>query len=374
MHISIEVGELRAALSRTSGAAGKASTMPILSAVLLTAQQTPEGGRLTVRAYDLEVEVTSDHVCEVVTAGVVAVPAKLLGDLVKSLPVGVVELRHVGNRVEMTAGASVFRLANLAADDFPAPPPAPTAAKWDLSHRDAILAGLERVTYAMSGDETRASLCGVFVQPVRKSLALVCTDGHRLAMAKLPDVPDYGLSRDGAIVGRKAADELQKLLSDVASDAGDLAFTESTLRYRRSGLTYSARLIDGAFPAWQEVVPDRKSGTGTLTIDGAALQSVLRRVLLLAADRAAAVSLTLSEGELKLSARNPETGDAADRIAVEYSGPTIELAVNGRYLAEVVAIEGAAQLEVWVEDDTSPVMLAPVGVAGVRHVLMPMRR
>lgn len=374
MHISIEVGELRAAMARAIGAAGKAGTMPILSAVLLTAQRTPEGGRLTVRAYDLEVEVTSDHLCDVIAAGTVAVPAKLLNDLVKSLPAGVVEMRHAGNRVEMSAGASAFRLAALSADDFPAAPPAPTEAQWGLSHRDALLAGLDRVTYAMSADETRASLCGVFIQPVRKSLALVCTDGHRLAMAKLPDVPDYGLSRDGAIVGRKAAGELHKLLSDVASDAGDLAFTGSTLRYRRTGLTYSARLIDGAFPAWQEVVPDRKAGTGTLTIDAAAVQSVLRRVLLLAADRAAAVSLTLSEGELRLASRSPEMGDASDRIAVEYSGPTIELGLNGRYLSETMAVEGAAQLEMWIEDDTSPVMFAPVGVTGVRHVLMPMRR
>lgn len=378
MQVVMGVGALRTALTRALGVAGtKGGTLPILSCVLLSAEQTPEGGRLTVRANDLESELATEHPCEVKVAGAVALPAKTLADVVKSLSESTVVLKSTAaHRVEITSGAASFRLAGLSPEDFPVGSVLGSSVSWEPVRRAALLAALDRVRYAMSSEESRYNLNGVFFEDDDGGLALVATDGHRLAVVQEPESPTYGLKLRGVIVSRKAVDELRALLAEEGADAGsvgELAFTDTQVCYRRQGLAYRARLIDGGFPAWQQVVPS--VGTGqALDVDRPALRDSLRRVLLLAQDVAASVTLELSPGVLRLSTRTPELGDAADTVEVAYTGPEQSLCLNGRLLAEAVAAETGGPLRFAITGDTAPVLMTPIGVAGVRHVLMPMRR
>lgn len=372
MQVTMGVGVLRQALARALGVAGSKSTLPILGTVLLEAGQTPEGGRLTARAYDLEIEVVTEHACEVQSPGAVAVPAKALHEIAKALPSGSVQLKKASNGLEIVAGASRFRLAGLAVEDFPASPVQPSKVEWAPVVREALLVALDRVTYAMSSDESRYNLNGVHFDHADGQLALVCTDGHRMGVAELFGVPGYGLNDNGAIVGRKAVDELHKLLSE-EGEPGDLAFVGGSLLYRRPGLRYTARLIDGQFPAWREVMPSVGKDTPPMQVDYHTLRDSLKRVLLMAQDHAASVTLALKPGLLSLRTRSPELGDATDEVEVAYVGPEREIALNGRLLADVVGVE-PQPLNVHIGDELSPVLIAPVGKEGVRHVLMPMRR
>lgn len=372
MQVRVSVGELRAGLARCLGVAGGKSSLPILSTVLLTAQQTAEGGRLHLRAYDLEVEVATEHPAEVGVVGAVAIPAKLLADVAKALPAGSVDLRlEKNNRLAIASGSSAFRLAALLPEDFPTSPAVDADLRWTPAHRETLRAGLDRVLYAMSSDETRYNLNGVLWQSTAAGLALVCTDGHRLAVAVLPGVPTYGLPAAGAIVGRTAIEQLHQLLAEEAAEPGDLAFSDSAVLYRRPGRSFAARLVDGAFPAWDQVVPSTE-GRAQVSASRAALRDVLRRVLLLASDVSQGVVLSLTEGQLQVSARNAEIGEASDRLDVTYDGPAIEVAVNGRYLVDLLSAETGERVVGWLGGDTDPLVWSAGGE--VRHVLMPMRR
>lgn len=373
MQIKIGVSVLRAVLARALGVAGAKSSMPILSTVLLEAD-ADEGGRLTVKAYDLEIGVQSSVPCEVTATGSAAVPVKLLADVVKALPAGSVELKLEANRkLVLRSGAASFRLAGLAPEDFPTLPTASAKARWAPIDREALGAVLDRVTYAMSTDQTRYSLNGVFFEATDGWLTLVATDGHRLAVDRLTVSSRYGIS-EGVIVGAKAVAELRQLLAEETTEPGDLAFADGALLYRRPGLVFTARLIDGSFPAWEQVVPAADPKAGRLTVDRHALRDVLRRVLLLADDKAAAVLLSLSEDTLTVTARSADAGEAVDRLAVEYRGPAVEVSVNGHYLSEIATAETGTRLAATVGDELSPLVWTPAAGGEARHVVMPMRR
>ncbi len=376
MEIKLGVGVLRSVLSRALGVAGgRGTSMPILSTVLLEAEVTPEGGRLKATAYDLEIGVVSEVPVEVAKPGSAAVPVKLLADVAKALPGGVVEIKAEANRrLVLTANASSFRLAGLDPADFPGLPTTSPKAKWAPVNREELVAVLDRVSYAISTDETRYALNGVLFEAADDWLTLVATDGHRLAVDRLAVTSRYGLTGDGAIVPSKAVAELRQLLTETSTEPGDLAFAEGSILYRRPGLAFTARLVDGQFPAWSQVVPAADPKAARLTIDRVALRDVLRRVLLLAEDKASAVTLALADGELTVSARSAEAGEATDRVPVEYAGPALSVTCNGHYLADVAGAETSFRLALQVGDEVSPLVWTPAAGGEARHVVMPMRR
>lgn len=372
MNITIATHELKAALSRAQGiTADKKGGMPILSTVLLEAEQTPEGGRLTVRAYDLELGLCSQHGCEVDKPGAVALPAKALFDIAKVLPDLTVRLKSAANnRVEVTSGAASFKLAGQSAEDFPAMP-TPEAKAWQSVERETFREALEAVAFAMSSDETRYNLNGVLVDPTPDGVNLVATDGHRMALYALKDDRRYGLKDAGVIVSRKAVGELKKLLGEEIASPAELAFTDNTLTYRRQGLTYTARLVDGSFPAYRQVMPEETDKP--VFADRGALLEVLRRVMLMAQDHAAAITVSLEGGRMQLSARHVEVGEAVDSLPVEYAGKEIKIALNGRYVQDMLTASSAPKMVLSITGDMEPVRMRPAGDEAHVYVLMPVR-
>ncbi len=372
MDITIATHELKAALARAQGiTADKKGSLPILSTVLLEANETPEGGRLTVRAYDLKLGLCSQHPCEIKKPGTVAVPAKLLFDIAKVLPDMTVRLKSAANnRLEVTSGAASFKLAGQAAEDFPAMP-TPEAQAYQTVEREAFKDALEAVAFAMSSDETRYNLNGVYVDPTPDGVNLVATDGHRLSMYALKDDRRYGLKDAGVIISRKAVGELRKLLGEETAAPAELAFNENTLTYRRQGLTYTARLIDGAFPAYQQVMP--KESAKPVFADRGAMLEVLRRVLLMAQDHSAAVTLALEDGRMQLSSRHVEVGEAVDSLPVEFAGQATKINLNGRYVQDMLMTAAGTKMVLSITGDTDPVRMRPVGDESHVYVLMPVR-
>src|SRR3972149_1698782 len=162
MELKIGVQELARALARSQGIVEKKSTMPILSHVLLEATKT-EG--LHVSATDLDISVSSDHACEVLKEGKVAIPAKQLYEIVKALPEKDAVLKRASNNyLELKSGAAEFRIVGLPADDFPA---LPRFDKIQLVSVDPkwLLEMIDLTSFAVSSDETRYNLNGVFFEP-----------------------------------------------------------------------------------------------------------------------------------------------------------------------------------------------------------------
>lgn len=365
MDITISTSELRTALSRMSGITVAKGSLPLLSCVLLEATTTPAGGRLNVKATDLEISSSSIHAAEVKKEGSLAVPAKSLLDIVKSLPETTCRLRAAANnRLEVSSGASTFRLAGHAPDDFPAL--SDQVSKEFAKVPDGFADVMEAVAYAMSTDETRYNLNGVFFDDRDEALTLVATDGHRLAMQRVVGFTAPGLAGKGVIVGGKAVQQLGKLISE---GGGELAFTPNTVEYRRTGLEFSARLIDGQFPDYTQVIPATESAPMKAGKD--ALSAAMHRVMLILS-KGESVNMDAVEGQLKLTARNPDMGDSSETLAVDFAGK-VEIALNGSYLLETLASLTGDTARLFFGDEVSPVVVMGDN-ENAKAVLMPMRK
>jgi DNA polymerase-3 subunit beta len=320
MELKIGVPELTRALARAQGIVEKKSTMPILSHVLLEART---GGELAVSATDLDVSVSGVHTAEVTKEGGLAVSARHLFDIVKSLSSEkTVSLKRTpNNHLEVKAGQAEFRLVGLPAEDFPALPRFEKI-PFITVDPDTILDLVEKTAFAASSDETRYNLNGVYFEPVAGSMRLVATDGHRLAMADAAIEGDFKLKK-GVILPRKGINELRKLLSEALEGAeekpkGELGFADNSAVFRRKGVLLVMRLIEGSFPDYRQVIP--KAGEKVASVGRERLLQTLRRVSLLSSEKSNAVKLELGKGNLRIAAQNPDLGEAREDLPVEYDG------------------------------------------------------
>jgi DNA polymerase-3 subunit beta len=372
MELQIGTDEFSRALYRAQGIVEKKSTMPILASVLLEAT---EDGRLRVSAFDLEIGVTGTHPCEVKKGGAVALKHKELYDIVRSLPERTLVLRReANNRVRLTSGAAEFNIVGQPAEDYP---PFPRAEKVNFVPVDpsALLEMIEKTQFAISADETRHNLNGVFFETAEGNVRMVATDGHRLSLIQRPLTGQFNLKR-GVIVPRKGLFELRRLLSEDQTGSCELGFTETSGVFRRGDVTMVMRLIDGTFPDYMQVIP--KEADRTVTVDRPRLLDTLKRMSLLSSDRSTnAVRLELQEGSLKVTSQNPDLGDAKEEIPVAYKGQPLQIGFNARYLMDVLQVVESEQMSVELCDELSPGVLKPAGDpgAGARYtaVIMPMR-
>src|SRR5947207_7900603 len=176
MELQIGIDEFSRALYRAQGIVEKKSTMPILASALLEATQGEGGGRLRVSAFDLEIGVTGTHPAEVLKAGSVALKHKELYDIVRALPEKTTVLRReANNRVRITSGMAEFNIVGQPAEDYP---PFPRAEKVNFVPVDptALLEMIEKTQFAISADETRHNLNGVFFESGQGSVRMLATD------------------------------------------------------------------------------------------------------------------------------------------------------------------------------------------------------
>ncbi len=375
MELKIGVQELGRALARSQGIAERKSTMPMLSHVLLEATKD---GALHVSATDLDISVSSDHACEVLKDGRATVPARQLYEIVKSLPDAQVVLKRAANNyLELTSGSAEFRIVGLPAEDFPALPRFDKVPFVPVDPAE-LLQMIELTSFAVSSDETRYNLNGVFFEPTPGALRAVATDGHRLSLAERPISGDFHV-RKGVILPRKGLVEMKKLLSEPSEGETKLGFVENSAVLQQPKVKLVMRLIEGVFPDYRQVIP--KAGEKALTIGRERFLDTLRRVSLLSTDKAHAVKLELAPGLLNVLATNPDLGEAKEEVPVQYQGEPLKIGFNARYLIDVLqalaALEPVAVQDVVFElaDDLSPGVLRPAAETKPQFtaVVMPMR-
>ena len=367
MELQIAVEELGKALYRAQGIVEKKSTMPILANVLLEAK----AGQLSVTAFDLEIGVTSEHRAEVQQEGRVAVSAKHLFDIVRMLPEPMVVLRRTpNNHVEIKCGSSHFRIVGMPAEDFPALP-AMAKVPFVTVRPKQLLEMIEMTAFAVSTDETRFNLNGVFFQPVKGGGArMVATDGHRLALVERPIEGDFQLKR-GVIVPRKGIQELKRLLGEAGNETAELGFSETSGVFRRPGLTMVMQLINGQFPEYEQVIP--KESERTLRLGRMRFLETLKRVSLLSQDQMHTVKLEIGDGMLRVTSQNPDLGEAREELPLESGEGQLLIGFNARYIMDVLNVIGADDVQLELHDDLSPGVIHPAGDRAYTAVVIPVR-
>jgi DNA polymerase-3 subunit beta len=376
MELQIDRDEFQQALYRAQGIVEKKSTMPILASVLLEAIAGENGGSLRVSAFDLEIGVSGVHPAEVKRVGAVALKHKELYDIVRSLPDKNVSMkREANNRVQIISGSATFNLVGQAAEDYPQFPRADKVALVAVEPTQ-LLEMIEKTQFAISADETRHNLNGVFLEATETTLKMVATDGHRLALCERAAAGDFALKK-GVIVPKKGLYELRRLLDEASTSSCELGFNETSGVFRRGELTMVMRLIDGAFPDYAQVIP--KEAERTVTVERTRLLETLKRMTVISSDRATnPVRLELSEGNLRVSSQNPDLGDAREELAVAYTGTALSIGFNARYLMDVLNVIDSPHVNLELCDELSPGVLKPklegdAPAGRYTAVIMPMR-
>lgn len=368
MELKIPSAELNKALYRTQGIVDRKTTMPILSNVLLDARKDLG---LTVSAFDTEIGLVGHYPCEVRTEGAVALPSRHLYDIVHSLPEeSVLALKQLPNgQVELQTGSVRFKIVSSPAGEFPALPTAEGAVGLTIS-ADLLSLMIERTAFAISTDETRYNLGGVFLERTDEdSLRMVATDGHRLSLIDRPVAGTAAIER-GVLIPKKGLQELRRLLSEEGGEC-ELGFTKGSAVFKRDGLVMVMRLLEGQFPDYRQVIPRESAKVvrlgRTLFIDA------LRRVSLVASDKTNGVRLEISPGKLILGSQNPDLGEAQEEIEAEVTGEDLKIGFNARYLIDALSVLSSDEVRLELADELSPGVLRPVGEEGGLAVVMPMR-
>lgn len=338
-------------------------TLPILANVLLET----EGESIRITATDLEIAARVGIPGRVIKPGAITLSARKLLEIVKELPPSPVALTVQENAwVALRCAEVGYKLVGLPTQDFPTVQEVDSN-EWVGLDGKMLKEMLAETSFAISHDESRYALNGVLFSIQAKEVRLVATDGHRLAFARR--ALDYGGQGATGIVPRKAVHEVARVLG--AGESVQVALSGSQFALRMPNFLLTARLIEGQFPNYEQVLP--KGHPTQLTLSREVVTAAVRRVSVLSEERTKPMKILLSPGTLRFTAYNPELGEAEETVSVEYSGKEIVIGFNSRYLLDALAPIRGEQVVVEFKDGASPGVFRNVGEDDYVCVIMPMR-
>ncbi len=325
MKVSITREKLQEGLTAVAGSIPTRSTLPVLSNILLEAD---EGG-LRVSGTDLDTAVSVLVEADVETPGAITAPAKKLQEIARELPPAPVSLAAQGDAVTISSGRSRFRLHGLAKDEFPAFPTVPFENSWKATGKE-LNQLISHVSFAVSTEETRPILNGVLWELREGEMRMVATNGHRLA--KMTITRSGGGDAGDLIVHPRALSQVQKLFRD--DEEVEVARSENHLGFRGGRVQIFTRLIEGPYPNYEQVIP--KDNDKTLIADKASLTGAIRRMAIVASDQTHRIRLSLGGPMMKFSVQTPDLGEGSEEMPVEYEGDPLEIGFNANYLLELL--------------------------------------
>jgi len=369
MEFSVTKSALLNELSTTQGVVERKTTIPILSNLLVEAK----GNQLTITATDLELSIRTSCEAKIKKEGAGTIPAKKLLELVRLLPEGEIKVKLLENHwVEITSDRKKYKLVGMAKENFPALPVMPhTLVKIPAP----IIENLIRKTkFAISMEESRYTLNGGLLILKPDTLAMVATDGDRLALAET-DHKLTGLNGEvKVLIPKKAMDEVEKLSSAAGSDAHiEFAKDESHLFFQVGHRLLISRILTGQFPNYEAVLP--RDNNKSVVIERAELSDAVRRVSQLADQRSHAVKLAVSKEGIEISASSPEYGEAKESIEKEFKGEPIAIGFNSSYMLDFLGAAADGPISIELKDEQSAGQMRPLADESYRYryIIMPMR-
>jgi DNA polymerase III subunit beta len=366
MRLSTQRDALFAQLQTVTRAASTRSAVQALSGVQILAS----GSGIELRATDMEIGLRVPLDGEVVREGAVVLPARLLVDVVRSLPGDSVtlELRATEQDVEIVAGAATFHIRTLRLEDFP-PFPEPDGDGRVQVPGQAFVATVAKVARSASRDETRPVLTGILVSATGDELRMVATDSYRLSVKETKlEAPLAGSFE--ANVPARALQELSRIVGQAAEDELSVAVRTNQVIFEAGGIVLSSRLIDGQFPNHRQLLPD--AFEHELQLAGGEITDVVRRISLLA-QKNAPLRLAFSEGELTVSARTPDVGEARETLPVAFQGEPLEIGFNPEFLRDGLEAVESGDLLLKLISPLRPGLIEAADDSGFVYLLMPIR-
>ena len=365
-------------LSRVQAVADKKSTMAILMNVLIAADSS---GSVRLAATDLLLSVTGTLRADVRKGGSVALPARHVFEIVKTLPEGEVTVTVAQNySARIRGGKRRFDLVGMPGEDFPSLPeigkvPMVSVPVDDLGDLIAL------TSFSMSTDDTRPHLSAALFEMSGDTLRMVTTDGHRLSKAerKIPGmsasnkllIPARSIHELKRVVDEAHAEKSERKDTGPVTIAVGAATSQGPVFFQRDGMTLSSKLVDAAFPSYEQVIPTGTDRTVELSRPG--LLDALRAVSLVAADRTSGVKLQMSGSRVVVSSDNPDVGAGMDEIDADLTGDDLTIGFNSKYVIDVLSALSSDRVALDLSGELDPGLIRPVGRDDFIGVIMPMR-
>jgi DNA polymerase-3 subunit beta len=366
--LSVMQENLARGLSVVSRAVSNRS-LPVLTNVLL---KTEDGG-LKLTATNLEIGITYWVPGKIETDGATSVPARLLTDLVNSLPGGepiVLELAE-GETLHIKAGRFESNIKGIPAEDFPT---VQTAGERPITRvaQKVLRQALDETAFAAASDEARPILTGVLARFEGDQLTLAAADNYRIAVKTITVLDP--VEETSVVIPARALTELSRILADVDDPVSIvLAHSRNQLLFHVEGIDLVTRLIDGQYPNYQSVLPATHATRAVL--DREELLRAVRPAALIAHESANIVKLGVGlEGDPAITvSANAEVGDHIGRVEAAVEGDGTTIAFNARFLADVLTNVDAEQFALELNGPLSPGVFRPIGDDRYVHVVMPLR-
>lgn len=364
--LTIAKSDLLTPLLTVSGALDRKQALPILSHILLRL----EAGTLILTATDLEIEMTARVACQSdVEQASTTVSAKKMVDIIRSLDdAAVPKFTCKDAGVSIKEGRSLFKLATLPAEDYPYMQDEASEVEFTLP--TAVLARVLQCThFAMSQQDVRVFLNGLFLDFDAEGLVAVATDGHRMAIARC--ALNVGDQRHRLLIPRKAIQDMLRLLQSISDEQITLSASEMHVKLVTEQYTFSSKLVEARFPPYTKAIPRMQNKM--VHIDRDVLKRALSRIIILANEKSRAILLHLQPGLLTLIANNQEKEEAIESVEAVTEGDELKIGLNASYLLDALAVipDGIVHLSFSTTD--SSILLESPADEHYQYIIMPMK-
>jgi DNA polymerase III subunit beta len=370
MKFSCNAKDIAGAVTAASKVVNAHTTVPILNNVLVSAR----GGRVSVRATDLELTLENSVGADVQEEGACTVPARLFSSYLANLPPALLQMQGSTSRATLKCERSNYEFFTLPPEEYPPLPEGSSGTEFRVDAK-AFRESASAVTFAASGEEARgAVLMGTLLELEGDQLTLVATDGYRLARYRVP-LAERVASPAKLIVPARGLGEVVRVAGDGIIEATVIGGQANQLVFHTGDVKVSARLVDGQYPNYQQVIP--KEFDKKVVASSALLLASLRRAGVVAGDRASMVKLAMEGSSLVITASSDTAGNAYEELDVERSGDPLTIAFNAKFLVEILNHIESETVTLQFVGALNPAAIHPTDAKAAErqlYILMPLRQ
>lgn len=370
MRINIPVNEFKESLNKVLSVVDKKNTRLILNFIQIEAHDN----YLDITATDLEVSAKIKIPCLVDKPGIICVNAKNIFEIIKELPDKTVYLESEAgtNNLKISCENINFTLLIFTNEEFPKLQFKSNVNEFKLNSNQ-ILEIINKTSHAISNDETRIFLNGIFLQEVDNKLRTVATDGFRLALIESElDGSRVEALINGIIIPKKGVQELKKITDTYPGQDIHISVDESFIYLNANESYYLAiRLISKEYLKYQAVIP--KKTNFFADIDKNAFLNAVKRIKIMANERSNGVKVNLKEGEIIITANHPSLGDASEKFPIRYSGKDFEIGFNAKFLLETLSVLNDDEVRIEFNNELSPIVIKSMKAQNFLCIVMPLK-
>lgn len=364
--LTLSKEQLLTPLLTVAGAVDKKQSLPILSNILLCFKDN----QLELSATDLEMEISARVNCVTdQNPAKITVPAKKFIDIIRSLDdesTPTISLK--ADTVLIKVGRSQFKLTTLPAEDFPSSENEMAEVEFSVD-RIAFMHILQATHFAMSQQDVRVFLNGLLLELDAQTITAVATDGHRMAVCKLP--AEQSFSHQRFLLPKKGVQEMLRLLNSVTDEQISVSAGKNHFKCLTAEYSFQTRLIEARFPPYAKAIPREQDKF--VLIDRDLLKRALSRIIILAHEKSRAVMLHLQENSLTLIANNQEQEEAVEALEAHIDGAELKIGINASYLLDVLNFVGDGLVRMSMSTTDSSILVESLQDERYQYIIMPMK-